>query len=128
MTNSWNRPVTSTIAGTSSVELFGTLAVAMPPPCPGSSAGGLPLLGQLAWKDDVRALIRELNREIAALYPGLPINRIDAIEFERAGGYFVIAKEAGEAVGCGAIRPVDERCAEIKRAVRGSPDPALRRP
>lgn len=65
--------------------------------------------------EDARALIRELDRDIAALYPGLPINGIAAAEFESAGGYFVIAKEAGEAVGCGAFRPVDERCAEIKR-------------
>ena len=65
--------------------------------------------------DDARALIRELDMDIAALYPGLPINGIDAAEFESAGGYFVVAQEAGEPVGCGAFRPVDERCAEIKR-------------
>src|SRR5713101_1463029 len=65
--------------------------------------------------DEARELIRELDMDIAALYPGLPINGIDAAEFESAGGYFVIAKEAGDAVGCGAFRPVDDRCAEIKR-------------
>jgi len=65
--------------------------------------------------DAARALILELDLDIAALYPGLPINGIDAAEFERAGGYFVIAKDGEEAVGCGAFRPVDERCAEIKR-------------
>lgn len=65
--------------------------------------------------DDARALIRELDMDIAALYPGLPINGIDVAEFERAGGYFVIAKDAGHAIGCGAFRPVDDRCAEIKR-------------
>lgn len=65
--------------------------------------------------DEARALIRELDLDIAARYPGLPINGIDAAEFEHAGGYFVVAKEAGQAVGCGAFRPVDQRCAEIKR-------------
>jgi len=65
--------------------------------------------------DEARELIRELDQDIAALYPGMPINGIDAAEFESAGGYFVIAKEAGQTVGCGAFRPVDDRCAEIKR-------------
>ena len=65
--------------------------------------------------EEARELIRELDAEIAALYPGLPINGIDAAEFERAGGYFVVAREAGYAVGCGAFRPVGDRCAEIKR-------------
>ena len=65
--------------------------------------------------DEARELIRELDMEIAALYPGLPINGIDVPEFEKAGGYFVIAREVGLAVGCGAFRPVGDRCAEIKR-------------
>jgi hypothetical protein len=41
--------------------------------------------------DEAHELIRELDLDIAALYPGLPINGIDAAEFESAGGYFVIA-------------------------------------
>ena len=82
--------------------------------------------------DAARELIRELDAEIAALYPGLPINGIDVAEFEQAGGYFVIARtwptqlasdrtlaasatSSGQAVGCGAFRPVGEQCAEIKR-------------
>ena len=65
--------------------------------------------------EEARELIRELDTEIAALYPGLPINGIDVAEFEEAGGYFVLAQEADKAVGCGAFRPLDERCAEIKR-------------
>ena len=65
--------------------------------------------------DEARELIRELDAEITARYPGLPINGIDAAQFERDGGYFVVAREAGHAVGCGAFRPADDRCAEIKR-------------
>jgi CheY-like chemotaxis protein len=64
---------------------------------------------------EARELIGELDAEIVTLYPGLPVNGIDAVEFEKAGGYFVIAREAGQVAGCGAFRPVDERCAEIKR-------------
>ena len=65
--------------------------------------------------DEAWALIRELDAEIAALYPGLPINGIDAAAFEEAGGYFVIARDGDRAVGCGAFRPVGAGCAEIKR-------------
>ncbi len=64
---------------------------------------------------EARALIGELDAEIAVINPGSPINGIDAAEFERAGGYFVVAREAGAAVGCGAFRPLDGGCAEIKR-------------
>jgi GNAT superfamily N-acetyltransferase len=64
---------------------------------------------------DARALIDELDAEISARNPGSPINGIDAGEFERAGGYFVVAVADGAAVGCGAFRPLDSRCAEIKR-------------
>lgn len=31
--------------------------------------------------EDARALIRELDLDIAARYPGLPVNGIDAAEF-----------------------------------------------
>ena len=65
--------------------------------------------------EDARALIRELDGEIAALYPGLPINGIDVADFEKAGGYFVIAREGERAIGCGAFRPVGGHCAEVKR-------------
>ncbi|HUL52490.1 MAG TPA: GNAT family N-acetyltransferase [Opitutaceae bacterium] len=64
---------------------------------------------------EARELIRELDGEIAALYPGLPINGIDVAEFEKVGGYFVVARDGGRAVGCGAFRPVGAGCAEIKR-------------
>ncbi|HYV28208.1 MAG TPA: hypothetical protein VFA77_11780 [Candidatus Eisenbacteria bacterium] len=52
---------------------------------------------------------------MAAFYRGLPINGIDVAEFEQAGGYFLIAREADCAVDCGAVRPLGEQCAEIQR-------------
>lgn len=64
---------------------------------------------------EARGLIRELDAEIAALYPEHPITGIDTAEFEKAGGYFVIARQADQAMGCGGFRQVDERCVEIKR-------------
>jgi putative acetyltransferase len=60
-------------------------------------------------------LIRELDTEIAALYPGSPVNGIDVADFEKGGGYFVIARESDRPIGCGAFRPVGQQCVEIKR-------------
>jgi GNAT superfamily N-acetyltransferase len=50
-------------------------------------------------------------------YPGEPVNGINVEEFRAAKGYFVVAREPerGEAVGCGAFRPVTADCAEMKR-------------
>jgi len=64
---------------------------------------------------EARALMRELDAEIAALYPGSVISGIDEAEFERSGGYFVIAQQGNQIIGCGGFRPVDEECVEIKR-------------
>lgn len=59
--------------------------------------------------------MHELDTEIAALYPDSVIGGIDEAEFEKAGGYFVVAQEGGQTIGCGGFRPVNEECAEIKR-------------
>jgi putative acetyltransferase len=60
------------------------------------------------------AIMQQLDGELTALYPGLPVHGIDPVEFEAAGGYFVIAKDP-HIVGCGAFRPLDQQCVEIKR-------------
>lgn len=65
--------------------------------------------------EQARALMQELDAEIAALYPGSVISGIDEAEFEKSGGYFVIAREGNQTIGCGGFRPVNEGCAEIKR-------------
>jgi GNAT superfamily N-acetyltransferase len=71
--------------------------------------------------EEARVLMHELDTELASLYPGSPISGIDEDEFEKAGGYFVIAREADDAVGCGGFVPLFEGCVEIKRMfVRGS--------
>ena len=66
--------------------------------------------------DEARELICELDAEIAALYPGLPFDGIEVAEFENAGGGFAVARGVDQAEGRGAFRPVEERCAEIKRS------------
>jgi GNAT superfamily N-acetyltransferase len=69
-------------------------------------------------------LIDQLDADIQQRYPGDPINGIDAAGFEAAGGYFVMAYNDGQPIGCGAFRPYDPQTVEIKRmfvspAVRG---------
>lgn len=87
-------------------------------PHPSQKTAGIPDLTITAVSpgtDEARALIHGLDTEIAALYPGTTIQGIDVPEFEMAGGYFIIARQADQALGCGGFRRVDERCAEIKR-------------
>jgi GNAT superfamily N-acetyltransferase len=65
--------------------------------------------------EEACTLMHELDTEIATLYPNSVISGIDEAEFEKAGGYFVIAQEGGQTIGCGGFRPVHQECAEIKR-------------
>ena len=65
--------------------------------------------------EEVSALLRELDCELEARYPGNPCRGIDALNFERAGGYFVVAQDADRLLGCGAFRPLNDSYAEIKR-------------
>ncbi len=59
--------------------------------------------------------MHELDAEIAALYPGSVISGIDEAEFEKCGGYFVIAQQGNKIIRCGGFKPVDKECVEIKR-------------
>lgn len=71
--------------------------------------------------EDVRSaeaeqLIRELSAELAALYQtsdGSAGFKPEDVEAPRAA--FVIARHNGYAVGCGALRPLDEQTGEVKR-------------
>ena len=64
---------------------------------------------------EARALIHQLDLDLAKRYPGSPIHGINAVEFDQAGGYFLVAKEGATLVGCGAFRSFDAKRAEIKR-------------
>ena len=67
-----------------------------------------------ATADEARAVMDQLDRTIRTIYPGQPVHGIDAAEFEQQGGYFVVARQKS-VIGCGAFRPIDRDCAEIKR-------------
>ncbi|HEV8532453.1 MAG TPA: GNAT family N-acetyltransferase [Methylomirabilota bacterium] len=66
---------------------------------------------------EARALIEALNAELSSRYPeeGATHFRLDAEEVVDGRGAFLIASVAGEPVGCGAVRRIEERTAEIKR-------------
>jgi GNAT superfamily N-acetyltransferase len=74
---------------------------------------------------DARALIAALDAELGALYP--PEQRFGpnfkAEQIEGGRGTFLVARDAGRAVGCGAIRLLDPTTAEVKRMYS---EPALR--
>ena len=67
--------------------------------------------------DDARRLIAALDAELGALYP--PEQRFGpnftAEQIEGGRGTFLIARQGGRAVGCGAIRLLDPTTAEVKR-------------
>jgi GNAT superfamily N-acetyltransferase len=62
-------------------------------------------------------MISALNEELSALYPEAGANhfRLDTEEVVEGRGAFLVAYRRGKPVGCGAIRRLDERTAEIKR-------------
>jgi GNAT superfamily N-acetyltransferase len=60
-------------------------------------------------------LLTELDAALLSRYPGEPINGIEPTEFQRAGGYFVLAHVYAELAGCGAFRPYAKSTVEIKR-------------
>ena len=74
---------------------------------------------------DARRLIAALDGELGALYP--PEQRFGpnfrAEQIEGGRGTFLIARHGGRAVGCGAIRVLDETTAEVKRMYS---EPSLR--
>lgn len=66
---------------------------------------------------EARALIEALNAELSSRYPEEGANhfRLDAEEVVDGRGAFLIAAVAGKPVGCGAVRRIEARTAEIKR-------------
>lgn len=66
---------------------------------------------------EAQALIAALNAEIATRYPD-PVDQFFSLAEDEVGpgrGVFLIARAGGLAVGCGALRRLDEESAEIKR-------------
>jgi len=67
--------------------------------------------------DDARRLVAALDAHLAQFYP--PQQRfgpnLKAEHLEAGRGTFLVARDGGRAIGCGAIRLLDETTAEVKR-------------
>jgi GNAT superfamily N-acetyltransferase len=67
--------------------------------------------------DDARRLVEALDAYLAELYP--PEQRfgpnLKAEHLETGRGTFLVARDGDRAIGCGAIRLLDQTTAEVKR-------------
>jgi GNAT superfamily N-acetyltransferase len=68
-----------------------------------------------ATSDDARRLIRALDEDLQARYPGALIQSIDPGTFAGSGGIFLVAYADNRPVACGALRPASGGACEIKR-------------
>lgn len=64
---------------------------------------------------DAEQLIRELSEELGALYESDGTAGFQPSDVEVPRAAFVVARIGGHPVGCGALRPLDEDSAEVKR-------------
>lgn len=91
----------------------------MPPvPVPGTAAlrQSLVVRDESPDSDDARALLTELSARLAAITgdSGQASFSVDDLRAARAA--FVVARDAhGQALGCGALRPLSDDVAEVKR-------------
>ena len=78
---------------------------------------GLAIAAESFDSPDARRLIAALDAGLAELYP--PTQRfgpnLKAEHLEGGRGTFLVARDGGRAVGCGAIRLLDAASAEVKR-------------
>ena len=66
--------------------------------------------------EEARALIAELDAALAAICGDSGAASFDADDVRGPRALFLLARDAaGQAVGCGALRPVDAEVAEVKR-------------
>jgi GNAT superfamily N-acetyltransferase len=65
--------------------------------------------------EDARRLLERLSAELAALYGDDGSGAFAPDDVRVPGAAFVLARWHGLAVGCGALRPLEEDVAEVKR-------------
>ena len=64
---------------------------------------------------DATLLIRALDDDLSARYPGAVIQGIEAARFRRTRGVFLVGYEDDAPVACGALRPAADGVVEVKR-------------
>lgn len=65
--------------------------------------------------DDARALIAALDADIMERYPGQPVHGIEPATLVADGGAFLVGRQDGRAVACGALRSLSADTGEVKR-------------
>lgn len=79
------------------------------------TAPALAVSRQPAGSDVAQQLLRELDAELASRYPSAAIHGLHPGEADDPGLIFLVAQRGPDPVGCGALRPLDDATAEIKR-------------
>lgn len=64
---------------------------------------------------EAQGLMAQLDEELLKRYPQSSIHGMTPSQARVQGGTFLIARLAGEAVGCGALRPLSHDIVEVKR-------------
>ncbi len=64
---------------------------------------------------DARTLIRELDADLLERYPRQWIHGLHPEDFQDDELIFLVVRQGSELVGCGALRPLEEGVAEVKR-------------
>ncbi|MBA2243065.1 MAG: GNAT family N-acetyltransferase [Chthoniobacterales bacterium] len=65
--------------------------------------------------EESEQVMAELWREVDELYGNDPPSSPALTGMDTARAAFIVAREAGEVIGCGAIRPFTDEVAEVKR-------------
>ena len=70
---------------------------------------------EAAGSEDARTLITELDAELADRYPTHAIHGLHPGESEDPQLIFLVARAGDDVAGCGALRPLGDGTAEVKR-------------
>jgi GNAT superfamily N-acetyltransferase len=65
--------------------------------------------------EEARALMDRLDAELHDRYPQSSIHGFEPGQIADGSGAFLVARLAGRAVGCGAVRPLEAGVGEVKR-------------
>jgi putative acetyltransferase len=80
-----------------------------------TQAGEIAISLESPFSADAAALLQALDEDLLARYPRHNIHGVELRQLDGGRGLFVVARLNGLAIGCGAIRLLEEGIGEIKR-------------
>jgi GNAT superfamily N-acetyltransferase len=80
-----------------------------------TQAGDISVSLESPFSADAAALLQALDQDLLARYPQNNIHGVELREVDGGRGLFLVARLNGLAVGCGAIRPLEDSVGEVKR-------------